>query len=116
MRCAGQTPGMAFYHVPDNLTPHTNINQNEDSQVNSSTLPAIIRMKPGSRMGKETVKMRREAIAPIVLGAVSGLVLALGSLAVAQTVPQSSGTQNAINGINSYPVQVSSSIRALRIR
>jgi mannose-6-phosphate isomerase-like protein (cupin superfamily) len=28
-----QTPGMAFYHVPDNLTPHTNINQNEDSQV-----------------------------------------------------------------------------------
>jgi mannose-6-phosphate isomerase-like protein (cupin superfamily) len=28
-----QTPGMAFYHVPDNLTPHTNVNQNEDSQV-----------------------------------------------------------------------------------
>jgi mannose-6-phosphate isomerase-like protein (cupin superfamily) len=28
-----QTPGMAFYHVPDNLTPHTNVNQNEDSQA-----------------------------------------------------------------------------------
>jgi mannose-6-phosphate isomerase-like protein (cupin superfamily) len=28
-----QTPGMAFYHIPDNLTPHTNVNQNEDEQV-----------------------------------------------------------------------------------
>ena len=28
-----QNPGMAFYHIPDNKTPHTNINQNEDSQV-----------------------------------------------------------------------------------
>jgi mannose-6-phosphate isomerase-like protein (cupin superfamily) len=28
-----QTPGMAFYHIPDNKTPHTNINQDEDSQV-----------------------------------------------------------------------------------
>ena len=28
-----QTPGMAFYHVPDNLTPHSTINQNQDSQV-----------------------------------------------------------------------------------
>jgi hypothetical protein len=28
-----QTPGMAFYHVPDNLTPHTNITQNEDAQA-----------------------------------------------------------------------------------
>jgi hypothetical protein len=28
-----QTPGMSFYHIPDNKTPHTNINQNEDSQV-----------------------------------------------------------------------------------
>ncbi len=28
-----QSPGMAFYHIPDNQTPHTNINQNEDSQV-----------------------------------------------------------------------------------
>jgi quercetin dioxygenase-like cupin family protein len=28
-----QTPGMSFYHIPDNQTPHTNINQNEDSQV-----------------------------------------------------------------------------------
>jgi len=28
-----QTPGMAFYHIPDNKTPHTNINQNEESQV-----------------------------------------------------------------------------------
>jgi mannose-6-phosphate isomerase-like protein (cupin superfamily) len=28
-----QAPGMAFYHIPDNKTPHTNINQNEDSQV-----------------------------------------------------------------------------------
>jgi mannose-6-phosphate isomerase-like protein (cupin superfamily) len=28
-----QTPGMAFYHLPDNKTPHTNINQSEDSQV-----------------------------------------------------------------------------------
>ena len=28
-----QTPGMAFYHIPDNKTPHTNINQNEDVQV-----------------------------------------------------------------------------------
>lgn len=28
-----QTPGMAFYHIPDNKTPHTNINQNENTQV-----------------------------------------------------------------------------------
>lgn len=28
-----QTPGMAFYHIPDNKTPHTNINQNEGTQV-----------------------------------------------------------------------------------
>jgi Cupin domain len=28
-----QTPGMSFYHIPDNKTPHTNINQNEDAQV-----------------------------------------------------------------------------------
>ena len=28
-----QTPGMAFYHIPDNKTPHTNINQNQDAQV-----------------------------------------------------------------------------------
>ncbi len=28
-----QTSGMAFYHIPDNKTPHTNINQNEDAQV-----------------------------------------------------------------------------------
>jgi mannose-6-phosphate isomerase-like protein (cupin superfamily) len=28
-----QTPGMALYHNPDNQTPHTTINQNEDSQV-----------------------------------------------------------------------------------
>jgi len=28
-----QTPGMALYHIPDNQTPHTTINQNEDSQV-----------------------------------------------------------------------------------
>lgn len=28
-----QTPGMSFYHIPDNKTPHTNINQNEDSEV-----------------------------------------------------------------------------------
>jgi mannose-6-phosphate isomerase-like protein (cupin superfamily) len=28
-----QTPGMSFYHIPDNKTPHSNINQNEDAQV-----------------------------------------------------------------------------------
>jgi|ERR1043166_467685 mannose-6-phosphate isomerase-like protein (cupin superfamily) len=28
-----QTPGMSFYHIPDNKTPHTNINQNENDQV-----------------------------------------------------------------------------------
>jgi mannose-6-phosphate isomerase-like protein (cupin superfamily) len=28
-----QTPGMAFYHIPDNKTPHTNVNYNEDSEV-----------------------------------------------------------------------------------
>ncbi|HUK90995.1 MAG TPA: hypothetical protein VLZ81_11385 [Blastocatellia bacterium] len=28
-----QAPGVSFYHIPDNKTPHTNINQNEDSQV-----------------------------------------------------------------------------------
>jgi mannose-6-phosphate isomerase-like protein (cupin superfamily) len=28
-----QTPGMAFYHIPDNKTPHTNINPSEDAQV-----------------------------------------------------------------------------------
>jgi hypothetical protein len=33
----------------------------------------------------------------------SSVALALGSVAVAQTAPATSGTQNAINGINSYP-------------
>lgn len=28
-----QTPGMSFYHIPDNKTPHTNINQNENNEV-----------------------------------------------------------------------------------
>jgi mannose-6-phosphate isomerase-like protein (cupin superfamily) len=28
-----QTPGMALYHIPDNKTPHTNINQSEDTQI-----------------------------------------------------------------------------------
>jgi mannose-6-phosphate isomerase-like protein (cupin superfamily) len=28
-----QPPGMSFYHIPDNKTPHTNINQNQDSPV-----------------------------------------------------------------------------------
>jgi mannose-6-phosphate isomerase-like protein (cupin superfamily) len=28
-----QPPGLSFYHIPDNKTPHTNINQSEDSQV-----------------------------------------------------------------------------------
>jgi mannose-6-phosphate isomerase-like protein (cupin superfamily)/uncharacterized RmlC-like cupin family protein len=32
-RLLRQTPGMAFYHIPDNKTPHTNINQNEDTQA-----------------------------------------------------------------------------------
>jgi mannose-6-phosphate isomerase-like protein (cupin superfamily) len=27
-----QTPGMAYLHIPDNKTPHTNINSREDSQ------------------------------------------------------------------------------------
>jgi mannose-6-phosphate isomerase-like protein (cupin superfamily) len=27
-----QTPGMAYLHIPDNKTPHTNINGSEDSQ------------------------------------------------------------------------------------
>jgi hypothetical protein len=28
-----QTPGMALYHIPDNKTPHSNLNQNQDRQV-----------------------------------------------------------------------------------
>ena len=28
-----QTPGMAYLHIPDNLTPHTNINSSRDSQA-----------------------------------------------------------------------------------
>lgn len=28
-----QRPGMALYHIPDNLTPHTNINPSGDSQA-----------------------------------------------------------------------------------
>ena len=28
-----QTPGMAFYHVPDDQTPHTNLNPSSDSQA-----------------------------------------------------------------------------------
>lgn len=28
-----QTPGMAYLHIPDNLTPHTNLNTNRDEQV-----------------------------------------------------------------------------------
>ena len=30
-RLLRQTPGVAFYHIPDNKTPHTNINQTEDT-------------------------------------------------------------------------------------
>ncbi len=28
-----QTPGMAYYHIPDNLTPHTNMNSSGESQA-----------------------------------------------------------------------------------
>jgi mannose-6-phosphate isomerase-like protein (cupin superfamily) len=28
-----QTPGMAFYHIPDDQTPHTNLNPSSDSQA-----------------------------------------------------------------------------------
>ncbi len=28
-----QTPGMAYYHIPDNLTPHTNMNPSAESQA-----------------------------------------------------------------------------------
>jgi mannose-6-phosphate isomerase-like protein (cupin superfamily) len=28
-----QPPGMSFYHIPDNKTPHCSINQNEDHEV-----------------------------------------------------------------------------------
>jgi mannose-6-phosphate isomerase-like protein (cupin superfamily) len=28
-----QTPGMAYLHIPDNLTPHTNLNPSPDSQA-----------------------------------------------------------------------------------
>jgi mannose-6-phosphate isomerase-like protein (cupin superfamily) len=28
-----QAPGMAYYHIPDNLTPHTNINPSGESQA-----------------------------------------------------------------------------------
>jgi mannose-6-phosphate isomerase-like protein (cupin superfamily) len=28
-----QTPGMAYLHIPDNLTPHTNLNPSSDSQA-----------------------------------------------------------------------------------
>ena len=28
-----QTPGMAFYHIPDDKTPHTNLNPSSDSQA-----------------------------------------------------------------------------------
>jgi hypothetical protein len=28
-----QTPGMAYLHIPDNLTPHTNINPSSESQA-----------------------------------------------------------------------------------
>jgi mannose-6-phosphate isomerase-like protein (cupin superfamily) len=28
-----QTPGMAFYHIPDDKTPHTNLNPSQDSQA-----------------------------------------------------------------------------------
>ncbi|MCU1298355.1 MAG: hypothetical protein JWO91_2633 [Acidobacteriaceae bacterium] len=44
--------------------------------------------------------MHRAKIASL---AVSALVLAVPSLALAQAAPPSSGTKNAINGINSYP-------------
>jgi mannose-6-phosphate isomerase-like protein (cupin superfamily) len=44
--------------------------------------------------------MHRAKIASL---AVSALVLAVPSLAIAQSPPPSSGTKNAINGINSYP-------------
>jgi mannose-6-phosphate isomerase-like protein (cupin superfamily) len=28
-----QTPGMAFYHIPDDQTPHTNLNPSQDAQA-----------------------------------------------------------------------------------
>ena len=28
-----QTPGMSFYHIPDDQTPHTNLNPSEDAQA-----------------------------------------------------------------------------------
>ena len=28
-----QTPGMAYLHIPDNLTPHTNLNPSSDAQA-----------------------------------------------------------------------------------
>jgi hypothetical protein len=44
--------------------------------------------------------MKRITLASVTAGT---LVVALVSLATAQTPPPSSGTKNAINGINSYP-------------
>src|ERR1700744_2892511 len=54
-------------------------------------------MKPGNRMRRERVPMRRLA------AAFAGLAFGVVLVADGQNVPQSSWTQNAINGINSYP-------------
>jgi mannose-6-phosphate isomerase-like protein (cupin superfamily) len=46
-----QTPGMSFYHIPDNKTPHTNINQNEGTQVMRVPVRRILyseRSEPGA--------------------------------------------------------------------
>jgi mannose-6-phosphate isomerase-like protein (cupin superfamily) len=48
----------------------------------------------------ETAFMKRSAFVSLTVGT---LVFTLLSLATAQTPPPSSGTKNAINGINSYP-------------
>ena len=55
-----RAPGMSFYHIPDNKTPHTNINQNEDCAMSRSF---SLRSLPPARTPQSAVdemRMKRE--------------------------------------------------------
>jgi mannose-6-phosphate isomerase-like protein (cupin superfamily) len=63
-------------------------------------LPSITRTSPALKTGEKTAIMPRAKLAPFTI---SALVLFSPLFGSAQATPPSSGTQNAINGIDSYP-------------